>query len=221
MQGIFRVNTLAAATLFSLGALSGNAVAGTVAFNTNAAGTGFGGTSLTLNSNSGQAATLRFIAALNVVTATPSNVNYGNFTLVCTTCSTQALGNGSTFAPFSFSMVVTDITESATGKFTGTSSGGTVFSDLSGINISWLPLTLGPGASNALTGNFGPTTFVIGGPTNIVAPNSGAVPGQTTVEGFVTSATITTIPIPGAALFMLSGLALFGVVRARRSAAAA
>jgi len=213
MQGIFRVNTLAAATLFSLGALSGNAIAGTVAFNTNAAGTGFGGTSLTLNSSSGQAATLTFIAALNVVTATPSNVNYGNFTLVCTTCSTQALGNGSTFAPFSFSMVVTDITESATGKFTGTSSGGTVFSDLSGINISWLPLTLGPGASNALTGNFGPT--------NIVAPNSGAVPGQTTVEGFVTSATITTIPIPGAALFMLSGLALFGVVRSRRSAAAA
>jgi len=200
-------------------AMAGSVSAATVAFNTNTPGTGFGGASLTLDNTSGAAATLTFIPALDSVTGVPSNVNLGNFTLVCATCSTQAIGAGSSFGAFTFDLVVADTTHGATGQFVGSSAGGNVFSDVSSILIEWMPLLVGPGTNNALTGDFGPAQFGISPFTFIVAPNSGAVPGQSTVQGFVTSDDIAVIPVPGSALLALSGLAMFGLIRRKRPVA--
>ncbi len=162
---------------------SAPAIAATITFNTNAPGTGFGGNSLVLNSSSGASSTLTFLSNGNTETGVPSNVNFGTFTLVCQLCTTQAIGGGSFYDPFSFTLVITDVTDGATGKFIGSSTGGTVFSDVSQVTLNWLPLVLGPGTNNADTGNFGTTTFEITAVTRIVAPNSGVVPGLTTLQG--------------------------------------
>lgn len=199
-------------------ALAGTATAATVTFNTNTVGTGFGGSSLALNSSSGAAATLTYIAAPTTTTGTPSNVNFGNFTLVCAACSTQALGTGATFGAFAFDLVVQDVNEGGTGKFVGSSVGGTIFSDVSPIVLNWSPVSIGPGTNGALTGSFGVSTFSLNAFTGIVAPNSGAVLGQTTVEGVVTEG-VATIPVPGSALLTLSGLALLGLLRKKRLSA--
>lgn len=188
--------------------------ASTVTYNTNAAGTGFAGTSLTLNNTLGVAATLTYIPDANITTGIPSNVNFGNFTLVCPTCSTQAGGVGSSFGAFLFDLIITDVTDGATGKFVGSSTGGNVFSDVSQLTVNWAPLQLGPGTKNALSGNFGPTSFTTTVFTGIVAPNSGAVPGQSTVQGFVDS---TLVPEPATFGLIGGALVAFGIVRRKRA----
>jgi hypothetical protein len=182
-----------------------------ITFSTDSAGTGFGGTSLTLTNSAGAGATLTFIPAVNTTTGVPSNVNFGNFTLVCETCTTQAVGTGSFFSAFTFDLVLTDVTDGATGMFVGTSTGGDVFSDVSQVTINWAPLMLGPGTTNALTGNFGGTTFSTTVFTGIVAPNSGAIPGQSTVQGFVDSS-----DVPEPSTYALVGFVLVGLGLAHR-----
>ncbi len=160
-------------------ALTGSAAAATVT--TDAVGTGFGGTSLMLNSSSGAAATLSYVAAPTTATGTPSNVKYGIFTLACPGCSLQELGTGATLNAFTFDLLVQDINEGGTGKFVGSSASGTIFSDVSPIILNWAPTSIGPGANGALRVTFGMSIFSLDGFTGIVAPNSGAVLGQTTV----------------------------------------
>jgi len=193
--------------------MAGSASASTVTYNTNAAGTGFNGTgNLVLNSSLGAAATLTYKPDPNTTTGVPSNVNFGNFTLVCSLCGTQAMGPGSSFSSFMFDLVITDVTDgNATGQFVGSSTGGSVWSDVSQITINWSPLQLGPGTNHAASGNFGPTFFGTSSFTGIVAPNSGQVHGQSTIQGTVNS---TLVPEP--ATLSLVGGALLGLGMLRR-----
>jgi hypothetical protein len=155
----------------------------TIIYNTNSPGTGFSsGASLTLNNTGGQAATLTFIPDANITTGVPSFINLGNFTLVCAGCTPTV---STSFAPFTFDLVITDLTDAASGKFVGTSTGGLAFSDASTLSVNWAPLQLGPHANNALTGDFGSTVFTTTLFTAIVAPNSGEVHGQSTVQGHI------------------------------------
>lgn len=191
------------------------ASAATVTFGTDGPSTGFnGGVLNSITNTTGVAATLNYLADVNDTVNVPSNISLGNFTLACNTCTTQANGTGSTFGAFTFSLMLTDVTDGASGIFLGTSSGGTVYSDSSSINIFWSPLQLGPGASGANTGNFGTTFFQITNQTRIVDPNAGTVHGQTTVQGNVGS---TATPEP--ATFGMLGAALLGLgMFARRKA---
>jgi hypothetical protein len=189
------------------------AVATPITFNTSDPGTGFGGTSLTLNNTAGVAATLAFVPRGNTVTGTPSNVNLGTFTLACPTCTTQAGGMGSTFGAFTFDLVITSVTDGGVGIFKGTSTGGVIYSDVSAIGINWAPLQLGPGSSGASSGSFGNTIFSTTIFTGIVAPNSGAVPGQSTVQGFVSSSAV-----PEPATWGLLGMSLIAIGLFRRRA---
>ena len=188
--------------------------ASTITFNTNAAGTMFAGDGLTLNSSVGAAGTLTFTPDGDTTFGMPSNVNFGIFTLACRTCSTQAIGTGSFFNSFTFLLVISDITDGGSGLFTGTSSGGSVWSDVSQITIAWVPLTLGPGAANATSGNFGNSIFEIVSPTPIVAPNSGNNVGESTVQGHVDASAV-----PEPETLSLTGCALFGLGMLRRKAA--
>ena len=150
---------------------------------------------------------------MNSVNAVPGNVNFGNFTLACASCSTQAGGFGSNFGAFTFDVVVTDVTDGATGIFVGSAASGSVFLDASTITINWLPLQLGPGTSNATSGNFGPTSFQTVVQTKIVNPLSGAQIGSTTVQGNISSSAI---PEP-ATLSLVGGALLgFGLLRRRK-----
>ena len=172
---IIRSAALTGAAVFLMAA---GANAGTITFNTaqtGSGGTGFNGSgNLVLQSTSGADATLAFVPDMNSINAVPGNVNFGNFTLACASCSTQAGGFGSSFAAFTFELVITDVTDGATGIFIGGAAAGSVFLDASTITLNWQPLQLGPGTSNATSGNFGSTFFQTTVQTKIVNPKSGA-----------------------------------------------
>jgi PEP-CTERM motif len=212
---IIRSATVTGVAVFLMAA---GASAATITFNTaqtGSGGTGFNGSgNLVLNSSSGGAeATLAFVPDMNSINAVPGNVNFGNFTLACASCSTKASGFGASFGAFTFDVVITDVTDGATGIFVGTAAAGLVFLDASTITINWLPLQLGPGTSNATSGNFGPTSFQTVVQTKIVNPSSGAEIGSTTVQGNISSSAI---PEP-ATLSLVGGALLgFGLLRRRK-----
>lgn len=212
---IVNINQAASILGVALFVVAGSAGAGPITFNTNSAGTEFLSTgNLTLFSSGGAVASLKFIPNAGNTTGVPSTVNLGDFLLSCPTCTTQALGGGAFFNPFTFDLVVTDITDNAQGTFVVTSLGGTVFSNVSGITINISPLQLGPG-TGAWTGNFNSTTFTTTSFTGIPAPNSGTPPGDVTIQGFVNSpGAISGVPEP--ATFGMIGGALIGLGMLRR-----
>ena len=209
--------------------IAARANASTVTFNTNGSGTGFNGTSsLVLNSTSGAAATLTFLPEPSSTIGVPTNANYGIFSILCNSCSNLAGGGGAIFPNFTFNLMINNtgpgptFAPIATGRFVGTSEGNNVYRDQSQIRINWVPTILGTGTNNALTGNFGATSFDINQTSRIVAPNSGANDGQTTVQGTVRG--LTGVPvadaIPEPVTLGVVGCALVGFVVARRKMSA-
>jgi hypothetical protein len=196
--------------------LAANAGAATITFNTTAtgsAGTGFNSSgNLSLSQSAGTAATLAFVADPNASVAIPSGINFGNFTLACASCTTLAGGVGSSFGAFTFNMVITDVTDGATGTFVGTSTGGSVYLDQSTIVIAWAPAQIGTGTNHATSGSFGATFFTVTPFTIIVNPTSGAQIGSTTVQGALGGQS----SIPEPATLSLVGGALLGLALLRR-----
>jgi hypothetical protein len=169
------------------------------------------------NSTGGAAATLTFTPNTTSNTGVPSNVDYGDFLLVCPTCGTQAAGLGTLFNAFTFDLVIIDTTDNVQGEFVGTSTGGLVWSNVSQVSIAWNPLQLGPGTSGVLAGlgtTFNTTYFTITPNSLIVAPNSGTPQGDTTVQGTVNSSAV-----PEPATFLLLGAGLLGLGALRRKRA--
>jgi len=184
-----------------------------ISYTTNDAGTEFVGgvNSLTLNDVSGAAATLMFSPNSSSGTGVPSNINFGSFLLSCSTCTNV---QDTVFGAFTFDLIIDDTTDGATGEFVGTSSGGMVSLNSSNIQVNWqAPYIIGPGTVNAVSGNFGNTTFDMISPTTLIgAPNSGSTPGTSSVSGQVAST-------PEPATFAMIGAALFGLgLRGRKKA---
>ena len=192
--------------------LAANSSATSITYNTDAS-TGFGGSSLILNSTTG-GATLEFLTVGDTPITVPSQINYGYFVLTCDNCTTTS---GAAFPSFTFDMVVTDVDTGAYGTFVGTSAGGTILSNSSNLTIAWAPVQLGPGTLNAALGtDFGQTFYTNEAITNIVAPNSGfpGFEGVTTVQGFVDSE----IPEPATLSLIGFGLLGLGFLHRRRTA---
>jgi hypothetical protein len=214
---IARIIRSAAVTGVAVFMMAAVASAATITFSTSqtgSGGTGFNASgNLVLQNSSGVSGTLAFVPDMNSINAVPGNVNFGNFTLACANCSTQAGGIGSFFDAFTFDLVITDVTDGATGMFVGTASAGSVYLDASTITINWLPMQLGPGVSNATSGNFGPTFFQTVPQTKIVNPASGAQIGSTTVQGNIDS---NAVPEPATLSLVGSALLGFGLLRRRK-----
>lgn len=207
--------TVAAILIMTMAA---SASASSIVYDTTDGGSIFVGSGLTLNSTGGAAATLAYHPIGDTTVGVPTNINLGSFTLSCPSCGTEASGLGTSFGAFTFDLIISDDTptnDTAVGEFVGTSSGGTVWSDQSSVSISWLPVSLGPGTTNAISGNFGTSVFTISTPSLIVSPNSGSNPGTTTVQGALAS---TAAPEP-ATMAMVGGLfiGLAALARKRRA----
>jgi hypothetical protein len=205
---------LAATAGIAILTMAVKANAATITYNTNATGTEFVSptTGLSLNSSSGLAATLTFQPDSDIAIGVPSNINLGLFALTCTACLTNETSSA-IFNAFTFDLVITDQTDGgATGEFVGTSPGGSVAFNSSTVTIDWSPLQLGPGASDTLSGNFGTTFFNITPTSRIVAPNSGANVGETTVQGALDSSAIGISSVPEPGTLGLIGTGLLGLV---------
>jgi hypothetical protein len=205
-----------------------SATGATIYYTTNAAGTEFvPSDSLVLASVSGASATLTFTPnGPSLFSAPPgTEVDLGNFTLVCSACSALASAH---FNAFTFDIILTECANAgctgspvAIGEWVGTAAAGNVFSDNTSLVINFTPMQLGTGTNNATSGNFGVTDFIIAdsGIVDIVAPNSGSTPGETTVQALVDSADPTT-PEPATLSLIGGGLLSLGLLRrkaARRS----
>jgi hypothetical protein len=176
---------------------------------------------LTLDSatgTGGASGTLTFTGNTTSGAGTPTEVDLGDFEIVCNSCSTSTAGTaGATFNAFTFDLYIYDSSDGAYGEFTGTSSGGTIYSNQTPISmaITWTPAQLGPGTTNAASGNFGSTYFDAPSPTYLVAANSGTPNGDTTVQAYLGS---TPTPEP-ATMAMVGGLliGLGALARKRRA----
>ncbi|MCX6607137.1 MAG: hypothetical protein NTV52_26630 [Acidobacteria bacterium] len=158
------------ATAFLMRAASASAI--TITYQANGAGTGFNGTSArSLHSIVGSAnvSTLAFVPNLSGFSGVPSNINLGDFTLACATCTPSS---GATLGAFPFNLRMTDTTNHASGVFVGSSPG---VSNANNLELNWAPLQRGPETNNAILGRFVGTLFSKA-PTTIVAPNSGTPP---------------------------------------------
>jgi hypothetical protein len=200
------------ATIMMVGAARADTL---VSYTTNLSGTEFVGgvNSLILHSDAGQTATLTFVANTTSNSGVPSNIDLGDFILTCSTCSTSQT---TLFGSFTFDLVVDDTTDGATGEFIGTSSGGTVSSNSSTVQINWTAppgLKIGPGTTEALTGSFGTTSFDLVSPTSlIVAPNSGTPAGDTTIQGQIGG----NAPEPATFAMIGGGLLGLGLVKRKK-----
>ena len=195
--------------------MAASAHAGTVTFDTLSSGFVGGGSTCNtpalgttcINTIGGSPSTgqLGFVADPSMTAV--GNVNYGNFTVVCTSCSNIAGGVGAFFPAFSFDLIIHDITDNTTGMFVGSVGASQVYTDASNLTITWVPLQLGPGTSGASggSGSFGTTDFNITTQTRIVNVFSGAQVGSTTVQGTIANGTPepTTLGLVGGALIGL------------------
>jgi PEP-CTERM motif len=184
-----------------------NASAATIHWSTDGAGTGFNNTStLFLNSSGGAAATLRFNPNPMGITATPSNINYGNFVMTCDTCAGKnefGGAGGADFAAFTFNLFVTDFTDNATGRFVGTAAAGKVWRDSTTIDIYWSLM-------ETLSGDFGNTVFTTLPMNHIIYPTAGTIGvdrGSTTINGTLDAG----VDIPEPSTLGLIGLGLIGL----------
>jgi hypothetical protein len=159
-----------------------------------------------VNSSSGQAATLSFTPISDTDVPVPSPVEYGHFTLTCSGCGATGSGLGATFSQITFQLDIDDTTDGAHGTLLATTAGSvTVYTD-STIEITWAPTTqLGPGGNHSLSGSFGSTYFTIGSSTAIAF-------GDTALNGDVGA-----VPEP-ATLAMVGGaiIGLAALARKRR-----
>jgi hypothetical protein len=182
--------------------VASNASAATINYSTTGVGT------LTSTGFGGGTSTLVFTGNPGASSGTPSIVNLGDFELVCTDCSTSVAGTaGATYAAGqTFQLNISDATDSATGHFTGTLGGGTVFSDSSPLMITWDGFVVD-------SGSFQSTVFTVFSPTPLAAPNSGSPAGDTTVQGHI-DASVSAVPEP--ATYSLVGGALVSLGLWRR-----